>query len=69
MKCKQAVYPQNNVEKIRIKTDCCNFFSFVQLNDTILACSGILGGRNLVRVRHVVVSAIFDFMTVEDWGE
>ena len=29
----------------------------------------ILGGRNLVRVRNVVVATIFDFMTVEDWGE
>ena len=29
----------------------------------------ILGGRNLVRVRNIVVVAIFDFMTVEDWGE
>ena len=29
----------------------------------------ILGGRNLVRVRNVVVAAIFDFMTMEDWGE
>jgi len=29
----------------------------------------ILGGQNLVRVRNVVVAAIFDFMTVEDWGE
>ena len=28
-----------------------------------------LGGRNLVRVRNVAVAAIFDFMTVEDWGE
>ena len=27
-----------------------------------------LGGRNLVRVRDIVVAAIFDFMTVEDWG-
>ena len=34
-----------------------------------LQCRRILGGRNLVRVRNVVVSAIFDFMTVEDWGE
>ena len=25
----------------------------------------ILGGRNLVRVRNVIVAAIFDFMTVE----
>ena len=25
----------------------------------------ILGGRNLVRVRNIVVAAIFDFMTVE----
>ena len=29
----------------------------------------ILGGRNHVRVRNIVVAAIFDFMTVEDWGE
>jgi len=29
----------------------------------------ILCGRNFVRVRNVVVAAIFDFMTVEDWGE
>ena len=29
----------------------------------------ILGGRNLVRVRNIVVVTIFDFMTVEDWGE
>ena len=29
----------------------------------------VLGGRNLVRVRNIVVAAIFDFMTVEDWGE
>ena len=34
-----------------------------------LQCRRILGGRNLVRVRNVVVAAIFDFMTVEDWGE
>ena len=34
-----------------------------------LHCRRILGGRNLVRVRNVVVAAIFDFMTVEDWGE
>ena len=32
-----------------------------------LQCRRILGGRNLVLVR--VVAAIFDFMTVEDWGE
>ena len=25
--------------------------------------------ENLVRVRNIVVAAIFDFMTVEDWGE
>ena len=29
----------------------------------------IFGGRNLARVRNIVVAAIFDFMTVEDWGE
>ena len=34
-----------------------------------LQCRGILGGRNLVCVRNIVVVAIFDFMTVEDWGE
>ena len=35
-----------------------------------VACSAdvFLGGRNLVRVR-IVVATIFDFMTVEDWGE
>ena len=26
-------------------------------------------GRNLVRIRDIVVVAIFDFMTVEDWQE
>ena len=34
-----------------------------------LQCRRILGGRNLVCVRNIVVAAIFDFMTVEDWGE
>ena len=34
-----------------------------------LQCRRILGGGNLVRVRDIVVAAIFDFMTVEDWGE
>ena len=34
-----------------------------------LQCRHILGWRNLVRVRNIVVAAIFDFMTVEDWGE
>ena len=34
-----------------------------------LQCRRILGGRNLDRVRDIVVAAIFDFMTVEDWGE
>ena len=29
---------------------------------------GILGGRKLIYVR-IVVAAIFDFMTEEDWGE
>jgi len=33
-----------------------------------LQCRRILGGRNLVRGRNIVVAAIFDFMTVEDWG-
>ena len=34
-----------------------------------LHCRRILGGRNLVRVRNIVVAAVFDFTTVEDWGE
>ena len=34
-----------------------------------LQCRHILGGQNLLRVCNVVVAAIFDFMTVEDWGE
>ena len=34
-----------------------------------LQCRRILGGRNLVCVRNIVVVAIFDFMTVEDCGE
>ena len=36
-----------------------------------LQCRRVLGGRNLVpvvRVRYILVAAIFDFMTVEDWG-
>ena len=33
-----------------------------------LQCKRILNRRNLVRVR-IAVAAIFDFMTVEDWGE
>ena len=37
--------------------------------DDSLQCRRILRGRNLVRVRNIVVVAIFDFMTVEDWGE
>ena len=28
-----------------------------------------LGGRNLVRVRNIVAVAIFNFMSVDDWGE
>ena len=31
-------------------------------------CRRILGERKLVYVR-IVVAAIFDFMTEEDWGE
>ena len=34
-----------------------------------LQCRRILVGQNLVRVRNIVVVAIFDFMTVEDFGE
>ena len=34
-----------------------------------LQCRLFLGGRNLVRVRNIVVAAIFDFTTVEDREE
>ena len=34
-----------------------------------LQCRRIFGGRNIVRVRNIVIAAIFDFKTVEDWGE
>ena len=34
-----------------------------------LQCRRILGGRNLVRVRNIVVAAIVDFLTMEDWGK
>ena len=40
---------------------------FVKVSPS-LQCRHILGGRNLVRVR-IIVAAIFDFMTVEDWVE
>ena len=39
---------------------------FTHIPYNSLQCRRILGGRNLVRVRNVVVAAIFDFMTVED---
>ena len=35
---------------------------------TSLQCRRILGGQNLVRAR-IILAAIFDFMTVEHWGE
>ena len=43
--------------------------NYASVTGCSLQCRRILGGRNLVRVRNVVVAAIFDFMTVEDWGE
>ena len=33
-----------------------------------LQCGRVLGGPKLVHVR-IVVAAVFDFMTEEDWGE
>ena len=42
--------------------------NYASVTGCSLHCRRILGGRNLVRVR-IVVAAIFDFMTVEDWGE
>ena len=39
------------------------------MNSSSLQCRRILGGRNVVRVRDIVVAAICDFMAVEDWGE
>ena len=43
----------------------------LQVQFASLQCRRILGVRNLVRVGNCViaVAAIFDFMTVEDWGE
>ena len=37
----------------------------------MVACSaGVFWvGETFVRVRNIVVAAIFDFMTLEDWGE
>ena len=46
-----------------------NLRRLVVLQKCSLQCRRILGGRNLVRVRNIVVAAIFDFMTVEDRGE
>ena len=34
-----------------------------------LQCRRILGGRKLLLYVRIVVTAIFDFMTEEDWGE
>ena len=34
-----------------------------------LQCRRILGGRKLLVYVRIVVTAIFDFMTAEDWGE
>ena len=37
-------------------------------NDSSLQCKRILGGQKFVHIR-IVVAAIFDFMTEEDWRE
>ena len=55
---------QNNTKRIIMKIYQYNYISVISLQ-----CRRILGERNLVRVRNIVVVAIFDFMTVEDWGE
>ena len=34
-----------------------------------LQCRSIFGGRKLLVYVRIVVAAIFDFMTEEDWGE
>ena len=34
-----------------------------------LHCWRILGGQKLLVYARIVVTAIFDFMTEEDWGE
>ena len=34
-----------------------------------LQCRGILRGRKLLVYVRIVVAAIFDFMTEEDWGK
>ena len=45
----------------------------VQIVNSQVACSAgvfwVGESGNLVRVRNIVVAAIFDFLTVEDWGE
>ena len=41
----------------------------ISLISRVRTTAGTLGGRNFVRVRNVVVAAIFDLTTVEDWGE
>ena len=46
-----------------------NLLTKRKLKNISLQCRRILGGRNLFRVRNIVVAGIFDFMTVEDWGE
>ena len=50
------------------RTFCHSLLTSTLLRSVSLQCRLILSGRNLVRVR-IVVAAIFDFMTVEDWGE
>ena len=50
-----------------IYTHFCSCTSFV-----IVACSAgvfLVGKTLFVFVLNIVVAAIFDFMTVEDWGE
>ena len=54
--------------RFEITTDETGLKSYKLLLDS-LQCRRILGGRNLVRVRNVVIAAVFDFMTVEDCGE
>ena len=59
--------PHSRIKKFLLVES--GILSFGTSRTISLQCRRILGGRNHVRVRNIAVAAIFDFMTVEDWGE
>ena len=67
----REVSPWNrpNYKSTRERVDSKGLYGRGRRHLIILQCRRILGERNLLRVRNIVVAAIFDFMTVEDWGE